>query len=185
MPRTKSDANSGPFDDLWDRPGYLLRRAYQRNIAIFDDECAEYGVTAVQYAMLTMLQEVPRLEAASLIRAAGVDEATGNAALRALQNMTLVERDNSRLDRRIRPVKLTDTGLQLMANSRSAMQRAQGRLLEALSAGDRVQLIALLKTIVGAGIAAERSSSSSPAKRLERATQSGSGQPKSRPTAGS
>jgi MarR family transcriptional regulator, lower aerobic nicotinate degradation pathway regulator len=161
MPRSGQNASPAPYESLWDRPGYLLRRAYQRNIALFEEECAKYFITPVQYAMLTMLTEVPRLDAVNLIKAAGVDEATGTAALRRLHTLALVERDNPRLDRRVRPVKLTDAGRQLMVESRSAMHRAQDRLVEALSPEDRLQLVALLKIVVGAGIAAERSSSSS------------------------
>jgi DNA-binding MarR family transcriptional regulator len=55
--------------------------------------------------MLTMLIEVPRLDPASLAKAAGADEASGVSALRRLQTFGLVERDASQLDLRKRPVR--------------------------------------------------------------------------------
>jgi DNA-binding MarR family transcriptional regulator len=163
MPRNRQDARSASYENLWDRPGYLVRRAHQRYLAIFEEECAKYAITPVitpvQYAMLTMLIEVPRLDPTSLTKAAGADEASGVSSLRRLQTLGLVERDRAQLDLRKRPVRVTDAGRRLMVDAHSAMQRAQERLIEVLPREDRSHLIALLKTVVGAGIAAERSSS--------------------------
>lgn len=168
MPRSSQSHDSDPFANLWDRPGYLVRRAHQRHLAIFEEECAKYSITPVQYAMLTMLIEVPRLDPASLSKAAGADEATGVSALRRLQTLGLVERDPSQLDLRKRPVRVTDAGRRLMVDAHSAMRRTQERLIEALAPEEREQLVALLTTVVGAGIAAERPSSGSRPPRIGR-----------------
>ena len=53
---TESETNTGgSLTSLWERPGYLIRRLHQIHVAIFLDECAEYGITPVQYAVMTAL----------------------------------------------------------------------------------------------------------------------------------
>jgi DNA-binding MarR family transcriptional regulator len=166
MTHAQDNSGSTAYDNLWDRPGYLVRRAHQRHLAIFVEECEKYSikpvVTPVQYAMLTMLIEVPRLDPASLTKSAGADETAGVTALRGLQTLGLVERDQSQLDLRKRPIKITDAGRSLMVEAHSAMRRTQERLIEALAPEDRTLLISLLTTVVGAGIVAERLAATRP-----------------------
>ena len=40
---------------LWRRPGYLIRRLHQIHYALFFEECAAFGITPVQYGLLTLL----------------------------------------------------------------------------------------------------------------------------------
>jgi hypothetical protein len=111
MPRNSQPSNAYLFGGLWDRPGYLLRRAYQRKLAVFEEECAQYPITPVQYAMLTMLNDVGRLDAISLINAAGAaDQSSGASDLRRLQTLALVEQDRPRLDRGARRLTLSEAG---------------------------------------------------------------------------
>jgi DNA-binding MarR family transcriptional regulator len=159
MPSTSQASDPDSLASLWGHPGYLLRRAYQRKLAIFEEECAQYFITPVQYAMLAMLNDIARIDTLSLIKAAGADETAGTSALRRLKTLALIERENSSLDYRVRPIRLTKQGRQLMADVHPAVERAQERLVQSLSPDDRLYLVALLKSIVGSGIAAEQSRS--------------------------
>jgi DNA-binding MarR family transcriptional regulator len=156
MPSKSLSPAADPYASLWARPGYLLRRAHQRNLAIFEEEFAQYPITPVQYAMLTMLNDVARLDAISLLNAAGADQASGAADVRRLRTLGLVERDNSRLER-VPRLRLTDSGRRLLVEAQSSMRRTQERLIETLAPEDRLRLVALLNTVVGAGIASEHS----------------------------
>ena len=48
-----------PLTTLWERPGYLIRRLHQIHVAIFLEECADHGITPVQYAVMTALLTHP------------------------------------------------------------------------------------------------------------------------------
>lgn len=43
------------YDDLWGRPGYLIRRLHQIHVGLFSEACGGLDLTAVQYAMLSVL----------------------------------------------------------------------------------------------------------------------------------
>ena len=47
---------------LWERPGFLIRRLHQIHVALFLEECREFDVTPVQYALMTALIVTPGLD---------------------------------------------------------------------------------------------------------------------------
>ena len=45
-----------PVFDIYQRPGFLLRRAHQISTAIFERSCAHLGLTPAQYGVLSVLR---------------------------------------------------------------------------------------------------------------------------------
>ena len=53
-------------DDIYRKPGHLIRRAQQIAVALFMEECAPVDITPVQYAALIAVRENPDLDAIRL-----------------------------------------------------------------------------------------------------------------------
>ena len=50
------------YRDLSRRPGFLIRRLHQIHLALFAEECKAFGVTPVQYSILTALEHMGAAE---------------------------------------------------------------------------------------------------------------------------
>ncbi|MCB2037617.1 MAG: MarR family transcriptional regulator, partial [Ottowia sp.] len=48
-------ASESSLDMLYQRPGFLLRRAHQLSVALFDLHCGALNLTPPQYGVLTVL----------------------------------------------------------------------------------------------------------------------------------
>jgi DNA-binding MarR family transcriptional regulator len=141
---------------LWSRPGYLVRRLHQIHSALFADECKDYGITPVQYGVLTALLVFPGSDQVSLGAEVGIDRTNAADVLERLAERGLVRREKSVEDRRMMLAYLTPDGETLTRGMHDAMQRAQDRLLAPLAPGERELFMKMLVRLVGAGNALGR-----------------------------
>lgn len=144
--------------DLLDMPGHLIRRMNQISVSVFADRMAREGLdlTQVQYAALWTIGEEPGLDQARLAGAIAYDRATIGGVVDRLVAKGLVQRSVSRRDRRARELTLTPRGQALLERVRPAVERLQSDILQGLDAGERAQLVALLKKATDAGNALSR-----------------------------
>jgi len=49
---------SDSLQDMYRRPGFLLKRCHQVSMAIFLDECSEFNLTQSQYGCLRALESI-------------------------------------------------------------------------------------------------------------------------------
>jgi DNA-binding MarR family transcriptional regulator len=136
---------------LWSRPGYLVRRLHQIHSAVFADECREYGITPVQYGVLTALLYFPGSDQVSLGAEVGIDRTNAADVLERLAERGLVRREKSAEDRRMMLAYLTPEGEALTRGMHDAMQRAQDRLLAPLAPAERELFMTMLVSLVDAG----------------------------------
>lgn len=129
---------------LWKRPGYLIRRLHQVHYALFFEECEGFGITPVQYGLLTILSGNPDSDQISLAQALGIDRTNVADVLSRLAQRGLVERTRSTEDRRMVLARLTGEGEKLVAAMHPAMSRAQERLLATLGEREREMFLATL-----------------------------------------
>ncbi|MEX2455169.1 MAG: MarR family winged helix-turn-helix transcriptional regulator [Rhodospirillaceae bacterium] len=141
---------AGSLTTLWERPGYLIRRLHQIHVAIFLEECAAYGVTPVQYAVMTALLNNPGADQVSIARDAGIDRTNVADVLARLEQRGLVRRRQSRDDRRMLVAVLTARGTRMGREMEHASLRAQARLMEPLNPAKRETLMALMAELVEA-----------------------------------
>ncbi|MFB6451347.1 MarR family winged helix-turn-helix transcriptional regulator [Bradyrhizobium tunisiense] len=148
----KSDATTSLYESmpLWARPGFLVRRLHQINYALFFEECTTFNITPVQYALLTTLSLNPDMDQNSLGKEVGIDRTNVADVLRRLERRGFVERRKADKDRRAVLARLTADGERITRDMFTAMQRAQNRLLEPLSAGERTAFMATLLRLVDA-----------------------------------
>lgn len=133
---------------LWSRPGYLVRRLHQIHTAIFAEECKTFGITPVQYGLLTALLYYPGSDQVSLGAEVGIDRSNVADVLERLTERGLVRREKSASDRRMMLAFLTGEGEALTREMHAAMQAAQERLLAPLPPADRRAFMAMLVRLI-------------------------------------
>jgi DNA-binding MarR family transcriptional regulator len=146
-PALKSLAEQFP---LWRRPGYLIRRLHQVHYAIFFEECTSFGITPVQYGLLTVLATNPNSDQVALAHALGIDRTNVADVLRRLERRGVIKRTPSTRDRRMVLAKLTREGERLVESMHPAMARAQERLLQMLSKEEQEAFLTTLMRLVEA-----------------------------------
>jgi DNA-binding MarR family transcriptional regulator len=133
---------------LWDRPGFLVRRLHQIHVAMFLEECASANMTPVQYGLLSILADAPGLDQVTLAAELGIDRANVADVLERLEKRGLLKRAVNPGDRRMKLATLTNAGKGYVSRNRAPMLRAQERLLDPLSPGERKTFMALLRRLV-------------------------------------
>ena len=138
------------LDDLYARPGFLLRRAHQIAVGIFVEECARYGLTPPQHSTLIVIDRRPGIDQAALARAIGFDRATIGQVLEGLERRGLLRREGSPEDKRRKTLLLTPEGQALLKRAKPAIRRTSERLLEPLRESEREHFVKLLLRLTGA-----------------------------------
>ncbi|MGE0874146.1 MAG: MarR family winged helix-turn-helix transcriptional regulator [Burkholderiales bacterium] len=150
MSSRKNTAASEPRLPLWSRAGYLVRRVHQISHALWAEELGHASVTPVQYGVLTALSVRGERDQITLAEDVGIDRTNVAEVLSRLEARKLVRRKPNPADRRARLASLTPKGRELVAGLFPSMQRAQDRLLAALSQKERDQFMATLVRLIEA-----------------------------------
>ncbi|MCP4621839.1 MAG: MarR family transcriptional regulator [Bradyrhizobium sp.] len=136
------------MDDIYAKPGHLIRRAHQIVVAMFMEECAAFDITPVQYACLVAARENPGLDATRLSHMIAFDRSTLGKVLDRLTAKGLVRRGSGAHDKRMKTVELTREGARLVAAVEPAVRRAQDRFLSRLPATERRAFMSTLSRLV-------------------------------------
>ena len=133
------------LSDMYQRPGFLLRRAHQISASIFESACAGVGLTQAQYGALTVLASEPGIDQSRLARALAFDKVTVLRVLRGLETRGLVARVVSQTNRRQMAVRLTPAGQRLLKKAEAPVHDAYAQLMAPLNDGQRAEFIQLLQ----------------------------------------
>ena len=144
---TASDA----YHVLARRPGFLIRRLHQIHLALFAEECGAFGVTPVQYSILTVAAAQPGLDQAALAIEVGVDRATVADVLARMERRGLVRRSRANRDARLKLVHTTVAGRRLLSRMDRQARRAHERTIAPLPPGQRAAFVNALVRLVEAG----------------------------------
>ncbi len=154
VPRRSSGANAAL--PLADRPGFLVRRLHQIHVALFAEECAPFGITPVQFSVLTALERAAPIDQVTLAGEIGIDRANCTDVLRRLEERGLIRRVASEADSRAKLCDLTPAGRRLLARLAPAAQRAHDRTVAALPRAEREVFLRSLARLVEANNALGR-----------------------------
>jgi len=133
--------------DLYQRPGFLLRRAHQISAAIFERACADLALTPAQYGVLCVLNQQPGIDQSSLARALAFDKVTVLRVLKGLEDRGLCERLPAQDNRRQRSVRLSAKGKRVLAQADRPVQQAYEMLMSPFTEQEQGQLMALLQKL--------------------------------------
>lgn len=153
MPRRSDKAKPVPptsMDDLYARPGFIIRRAHQIVAALFDEAAADLGITTTQYSVLHTLRAMPGTDQISLCALTGIDRSTATMVLRLLEENGLITRTSDPADRRRNLLALTENGAALLLKAEPVTHVISDQMRTVLSE----QELSMLKTLLGKFVSA-------------------------------
>jgi MarR family transcriptional regulator, lower aerobic nicotinate degradation pathway regulator len=162
-------------EEIYGKPGHLIRRLQQIAVAIFVAETKSFDITPVQYASLLAVKLHPGIYQTTLMEAVAFDLSTIGEVVGRLEGKGLVKRLVSPKDRRAKVLHITAAGRRLLAQIESCVEAAQERILAPLPQAERAPFMRALKHLVEANnefsrVPLRRRSSSKPAPNVSRKT---------------
>jgi DNA-binding MarR family transcriptional regulator len=127
--------------------GHLLRRCHQIAVAIFLDECAQFELTPLQFAVLDSLHTNGAQDQVTLGGVAALDRTTISLVIRKLEQRCLVRRSKSAQDQRAKIVTITAAGRKLVTAALDAVLIAQQRIVAPLDDDETQRLLQLLEKL--------------------------------------
>lgn len=137
-------------DDL---PWLLARAAFTLGAQLADALARELGTTPRTYAVLAGALDADLTQKA-LADAVGLDKTTMVVALDELQQAGLITREPSPTDRRVRLVRPTPAGRDLVARARPVVERVQDAAFDHLDPGTRATVGDALRRLVTTSLSA-------------------------------
>lgn len=126
---------------------HLLRRCHQLADDLYAAESGRGGLTARQHAVLAAINAHHGASQASLVEATGIDRSTLAEMLSRLIARDYVTRKRLTEDARANAVRLTPKGLRAIKSMASAAARTEAKLLAAVPAPRRADLMKALAAI--------------------------------------
>ncbi len=136
-----------PANLIYRRPGFLLRRAHQLSVGLFELYCREFNLTPLQYGILSVLSYAEDIDQVTLSKALGHDKVTTLHVVRGLEARGLLIREASASGRRRMTLRLTDEGRAVHKAATAGAARAHERVLSPLQANERALLLDLLDRV--------------------------------------
>jgi DNA-binding MarR family transcriptional regulator len=133
--------------DVSSAPGHLIRRAQQRHQTLWVRRVGD-GLTSMQFAVLTLLDQRPDVDQRTLGAELSIDSSTLAEVCRRLDERGLLERARSAGDSRRYELRVTGAGRALLADVTPKVQALGDDLLEGLSAREGALLLELLRRVV-------------------------------------
>ena len=149
MPDTTDKKPGSPVTyDFSEQVGHLLRKAYQRNMAIFQQNIGNSQLTAVQFITLCAVHDHGPSSLSELIKATAVDQATIRGIVERLQARDLIALKPAEHDKRKVIVSLTETGEQLVRETQPHAAQVSELTMSRLNPAERVAMLYLLRKMV-------------------------------------
>ncbi|WP_258589859.1 MarR family winged helix-turn-helix transcriptional regulator [Mesorhizobium sp. AR02] len=130
-----------------DQVGYLLRRAYQRHLAIFQANAGDPQLTAVQFSTLCALKESGPQSQSELVKATSVDQGTIRGIVDRLKDRGLIAFSKDPADARKVIVSITAAGLQLLERTVPHALEITELTMKHLNPAERMALLHTLRLL--------------------------------------
>lgn len=139
---------------LYLRPGFLLRRAHQLSVGLFEDRLKALALTPPQYGVLLIVDHTRGCDQATVARALGFDRVTTLRIVRGLQARGWVASQASVADGRRVHLTLTADGRNALKGARAPAADVSRALLAPLEPAEQALLLSLLRKMC-AGLESE------------------------------
>src|ERR1700722_8550934 len=100
MAKREAKSPPDPLEELYRRPGFMIRRVHQIAVALFIEETGKLGVTNRQYGILFVLKHRPGIDQITVANLLGLDRSTTGMVVKKLEEDGLVARSVGVQDRR-------------------------------------------------------------------------------------
>lgn len=133
---------------LGERPGFLIRRLHQIHVALFSKHCGQFGVTPVQFSLMSALAARGVADQTMLAADIALDRTTTTGAVKRLQERGLTRRVVNAGDRRAKLWSMTKQGAKLLGEMQQSVREAHDATIAALEPEERALLTGLLSRLV-------------------------------------
>jgi DNA-binding MarR family transcriptional regulator len=136
-----------PSEDLMLHPGHLLRRALQAMNQLWDHEVS-HTITSPQFAALNALYGEPAIDQRTLGERISLDRSTMAEVVARLSARGLITTARDSNDGRRKTIRLTPKGVATLQHLIPRTHEMTRRLVGALDAKEREEMLRLLTTVV-------------------------------------
>lgn len=140
--------SSAPYD-FTEQVGHLLRKAYQRHMAIFQQQVGDAQLTAVQFITLCAVRDRGPSSLTELVAATAVDQATIRGIIERLKARELVDLGHDAQDKRKVIVHLSEAGRDVVERTVPLALEISEATLAHLNPAERVAMSYLLRKMIG------------------------------------
>ncbi|MCS2608105.1 MarR family winged helix-turn-helix transcriptional regulator [Halomonas dongshanensis] len=131
--------------DFSEQVGHLLRKAYQRHIAIFQRHATDKQLTAIQFVALCTVMERGPSSLTDIVNATAIDPATIRGVIKRLKAREWVRLSTDPRDQRKVMVVITEAGEALIEEMVPEAKRISDDTMANLNPAERVALMHLLE----------------------------------------
>jgi DNA-binding MarR family transcriptional regulator len=131
-----------------ERVGYLVKQLQHALRGRIDDELSEVDLSTAQYAILTAIEETPRLSGADLARRCFITPQSVNGIIAGLEQSKLIERTASATHGRIIEIALSASGRTRLKTAHRIVTGIEDQMLAGLDVGKRKELAGLLRQCI-------------------------------------
>ena len=128
--------------------GHLLRKVYQRHLAIFQQNVGDSQLTAVQFITLCAVRDMGPSSLTELVQVTAVDQATIRGIVERLKARDLIRVKADPVDRLKVVVGLTDAGAVLLTETVPQAAKITELTFGTLNPAERIALIFLLNKML-------------------------------------
>lgn len=138
------------LEDMYQEPGFLLRRAHQLSTAAFVMEAGAVDITPLQFITLLAISNEPGTDAATVSELIAFDRTTVGQVLFRLESKGLIVKHGSDIDRRKKLLRITDAGQAILDRVLAMTPKIADNIAGVLTAEERRTFIAILQKIIKA-----------------------------------
>ena len=139
-----TDLDLGP---LCESVNYLLRRATRRARITSLPALSGVDLSPLEHSILCLIHKNPGCSLRDLAKSAYIEPPAMNRLINRLESRQLVVREKSEVDGRYIQVYLTNDGKDLLERSVPDLCTAESRVLDGLTADQKIELIRTLRRI--------------------------------------
>jgi MarR family transcriptional regulator, lower aerobic nicotinate degradation pathway regulator len=132
-----------------DQIGHLLRRAYQRHVAIFQQTVPDSQLTAAQFVVLCTVRDAGACAIPDIVKATAIEEDSVRGIVERLKWRKLLSVDHPAGDTRAMSVGLTPQGRAMVEQTVPFAQEISEITFGSLTPEERVSIVNLLRKISG------------------------------------
>lgn len=135
--------------DFSQQVGHLLRRAYQRHVAIFQQGIPDSQLTAAQFVVLCAVHERSACSLNDIVRATAIDQGTARGVVERLKARGLLEVSHDPDDKRKVLIRATEEGEALVGKMVPFAAGITEATFGELNPAERVAVLFLLQKMSG------------------------------------
>jgi DNA-binding MarR family transcriptional regulator len=132
-----------------DQVGHLLRRAYQRHVAIFQQTISDSQLTAAQFVVLCAVRQFESCSLSEIVKITAIDQATMRGIIERLKAREVIRVSHDANDKRKVLVSLTPAGEKIVDATVPAAFAVSEATFGNLNPAERVAVLYLLRKMCG------------------------------------